>query len=148
VLIAAIRNNGSCLCPRCLVQKSAASKMGSVPDMRLRVVKRRFVNNRYRDKIAQARSLIYSNGRVVQSTLVEELLKPESYVPTLVSDDLNSLDQASYCEFRTHSLVDWETTSIFFPLWSSINSTKLSLVCGRQSSSTSSVCSMSVVLVQ
>jgi hypothetical protein len=59
--------------------------MGCAHDTRVRVVKRRIANTKYRDKIAQARSLIYDQGRVVQSTAVEAILKRESYVPTLVS---------------------------------------------------------------
>jgi hypothetical protein len=59
--------------------------MGSPHDTRIRVTKRRIANKKYRNKIGEARTLIYSQGRVVQSTLVEELLKGESYVPTLVS---------------------------------------------------------------
>ncbi|KAG9082741.1 hypothetical protein FS749_006609 [Ceratobasidium sp. UAMH 11750] len=83
VLIAAIRNNGDCLCPRCLVKKSSASMVGTPHDANLRVVKRRVGNKRYRDKITQARDLIYKHGRSVQSQAVEALLKGESYVPTI-----------------------------------------------------------------
>lgn len=59
--------------------------MGCPHDTRIRVAKRRIANKKYRDNIAAARNLIYGQGRVVQSTSVEELLKSESYVPTLVS---------------------------------------------------------------
>ncbi|KAG9091927.1 hypothetical protein FRC06_000322 [Ceratobasidium sp. 370] len=83
VLIAAIRNNGGCLCPRCLVKKSSASMVGTPHDTNLRVVKRRVGNKRYRDKITRARDLIYKHGRSVQSQAVEALLKGESYVPTI-----------------------------------------------------------------
>ncbi|KAG9120845.1 hypothetical protein FRC07_003499 [Ceratobasidium sp. 392] len=83
VLLAAIRNNGQCLCPRCLVQKSSAGQVGTPSDMNTRKFKRRKDNKKYRDKINQARNLIYNHGRVVQSKAVEDLLKSESYVPTL-----------------------------------------------------------------
>ncbi|KAG8724423.1 hypothetical protein FRC09_018881, partial [Ceratobasidium sp. 395] len=64
VLIAAIRNGGECLCPRCLVKKSSASMVGTPHD-------------------AKARDLVLKQGQSVQSKAVEALLKGESYVPTM-----------------------------------------------------------------
>jgi hypothetical protein len=67
-----------------LVKKQAAAQMGTPTDMRFRIIKRRVDNSKRLDKITQARKLIYEMGRSVQSKGVEELLKKESYVPTLV----------------------------------------------------------------
>ncbi|CAE6445387.1 unnamed protein product [Rhizoctonia solani] len=51
--------------------------------MNTRKFKRRKDNNKYRDKILQARHLIYDKGQSVQSKGVEDLLKDSSYVPVM-----------------------------------------------------------------
>ncbi|QRV90230.1 hypothetical protein RhiJN_18248 [Ceratobasidium sp. AG-Ba] len=98
VLIAAIRNGGDCLCPRCLVKKSKTSLVGTPHDNRLRVVKRRTGNKRYQAKIGKARDFIYKLGRSVQSQDVQKLLKGESYVPTM-----NAFTQRLGNEFNIYS---------------------------------------------
>ncbi|KAG9119749.1 hypothetical protein FRC07_005073 [Ceratobasidium sp. 392] len=82
VLLATIRNNGKCLCPRCFVLKTATSQMGTPTDMRTRK-KRRIDDSKRRGKIEKARRLIYAEGKMVQSKAVESLLKDQSYVPTM-----------------------------------------------------------------
>ncbi|KAG8729295.1 hypothetical protein FRC10_004102 [Ceratobasidium sp. 414] len=82
VLLATIRNGGACFCPRCLVQKTSASQMGTPTDMRTRN-KRRIDSKRHRKQVEHARQLIYDQGKGVQSKAVEDLLKAESYVPTM-----------------------------------------------------------------
>ncbi|KAG8793420.1 hypothetical protein FRC12_002795 [Ceratobasidium sp. 428] len=82
VLLATIRNGGDCLCPRCLVHKSSAAQMGTPSDMRTRK-KRRIDNERRRRIVNHARRFINEQGRAIQSKPVEDLLKEESYVPTV-----------------------------------------------------------------
>ncbi|KAG8700843.1 hypothetical protein FRC11_012623, partial [Ceratobasidium sp. 423] len=73
---------GTCLCPRCLAKKSAASKIGTASDTRARGY-RRTENKKRTAKVLEARRLIYELGYSVQSQAVEELLFGESYVPTM-----------------------------------------------------------------
>ncbi|KDN43598.1 hypothetical protein RSAG8_05975, partial [Rhizoctonia solani AG-8 WAC10335] len=75
VLLATIRNGGNCLCPRCLVQKSVTSQVGTTQDMNIRKHKRRKDNNKYRNKVNDARDLIYEQGCPIQSKAVEDLLR-------------------------------------------------------------------------
>ncbi|KAG9086349.1 hypothetical protein FS749_003695 [Ceratobasidium sp. UAMH 11750] len=82
VLLATIRNGGACLCPRCFVQKTSASQMGTPTDMHTRK-KRRIDNDKRRDKVERARQLIYDHGKAIQGKDVEGILKAESYVPTM-----------------------------------------------------------------
>ncbi|KAF8668533.1 hypothetical protein RHS04_08964 [Rhizoctonia solani] len=59
-----------------------ASQVGTTQDMNTQKHKHRKDNNKYHKKISQACDLIYTQGRLVQSKAVEDLLKEESYVPT------------------------------------------------------------------
>ncbi|GAB1527748.1 hypothetical protein RhiTH_010936 [Rhizoctonia solani] len=59
-----------------------ASQVGTTQDMNTQKHKHQKDNNKYRKKISQARDLIYTQGHLVQSKAVEDLLKEESYVPT------------------------------------------------------------------
>ncbi|KAF8599346.1 hypothetical protein BDV93DRAFT_449512, partial [Ceratobasidium sp. AG-I] len=83
VLLATIRNGGTCLCPRCTIKIGSVPQMGTPSDMRLRTVKRRIDNEKRRGKVRRARDLIYKLGLAVKTDGVEEILKGESYVPTL-----------------------------------------------------------------
>lgn len=58
--------------------------MGTQTDMRLRVIKRRVDNAKRVDKVKRARKIIYDLGRSVRNSSIEEFLKAESYVPTVV----------------------------------------------------------------
>lgn len=73
-----------CPCPRCLIPKDHAHKMGMRQDKRQRVSLARTDNLQYRAKISSARDIIYQKHRAVDSTPVQNLLKPESLVPTEV----------------------------------------------------------------
>ncbi|KAG8794779.1 hypothetical protein FRC12_021702 [Ceratobasidium sp. 428] len=84
VLLATIRNNGKCFCPRCFVTKPTASQMGTPTDMRTRK-KRRIDNPKRRATIKQAKHLIHKKGKTVGSKAVEALLKDKSYVPTMAT---------------------------------------------------------------
>ncbi|KAG9085486.1 hypothetical protein FS749_004383 [Ceratobasidium sp. UAMH 11750] len=82
VLLATIRNNGACVCPRCFVEKTTTSQMGTPTDMQTR--KKKWIDNeKRRAKIEQARCLIYDQGKALASDAVEALLKDHSYTPTM-----------------------------------------------------------------
>ncbi|KAI9058875.1 hypothetical protein FKP32DRAFT_1581209, partial [Trametes sanguinea] len=82
VLLATIRDMGNCPCPRCLVRKDAISAVGTKRDMDARVRQMRVDDADRQFKVARARSFIYDQHRGIGSKPVEDLLKPESLVPT------------------------------------------------------------------
>lgn len=58
--------------------------MGTIPDMTRRMNHKRKNGTPLQYKIKKARAAIYERGKGVKSTAVEDLLSPQSYVPTLV----------------------------------------------------------------
>ena len=82
VLLATIRNNGLCPCPRCLVSKLELDRLGLRRDVSIRI-------NKFReyaaDKVDIARKAIYNLAKSFQSTVVEDLLRSFSGVPTPAS---------------------------------------------------------------
>jgi hypothetical protein len=62
-----------------------AHKMGTVRDMQQRQTHARVDDNYMRNRIEMARKIIYEQNFAVDTRAVEELLKPFSLVPTLVS---------------------------------------------------------------
>ena len=86
VLLATIRDQGLCPCPRCLVSKSKTDRVGLVADMKTRIEKAR----KYpADAVNEARKAVYTLGLPIGGAAVERLLKPTSSVPTKVSSHLN-----------------------------------------------------------
>lgn len=84
VLIANIRNLGSCPCPRCLIPKNHLHNLATKKDIvQRRILTRRDTKER-RLKVTTSRQLIYDKGYVVGTPQVEALLKEESLVPTMV----------------------------------------------------------------
>lgn len=81
MLLAALRDKGLCLCPRCLVPKSELDKLGQVRDSQGRISRARVFNMNW---ITRARNFIYCLGFPVRSTGIERMLKPTSLTPTLV----------------------------------------------------------------
>lgn len=75
---------GSCPCPRCTVAKEDIPGLGTLVDMATRVEKRRADTADRQNRIEKARELIYKDGYVVNSTRVDDLLKVDSLVPTVV----------------------------------------------------------------
>ncbi|KAJ7627108.1 hypothetical protein FB45DRAFT_1082250 [Roridomyces roridus] len=69
------------LAPRCFVSKDKIPDMGTSNDARRRQNTREDTT-RYRRIIESARNFIYKLGRVITGTNVENLLKPQSWVPT------------------------------------------------------------------
>ncbi|KAJ3809810.1 hypothetical protein F5876DRAFT_77388 [Lentinula aff. lateritia] len=80
VLLAAIREQGLCVCPRCLCPKTLLDQMGTHRDFKLRMKKLR---NFLVDKVTTAREYIYRKGYGIRSVYVEGLLKATSSVPTM-----------------------------------------------------------------
>jgi hypothetical protein len=83
VLIATVRHLGGCPCPRCLIPKDRIHNMGRPQDRTQCVTLARDDVNR-RSLVSEARKLIYEKDLGVGSTRVEHMLKPQSWVPTLV----------------------------------------------------------------
>ncbi|KAF7971982.1 hypothetical protein HWV62_19325 [Athelia sp. TMB] len=82
VLIATIRDMGGCPCQRCIIPKDQIPGLGTESDVEWRTQYARTDDAARRLKVQQARTLIYNEGYVVNSSKVDELLKAESYVPT------------------------------------------------------------------
>jgi hypothetical protein len=84
VLLATIRNFGSCPCPRCLVPKGKIPDVGTALDERRREKLRRVDNYNRNWNVSLAREFIYEKGLGVKSAAVERLLAEESNTPTKV----------------------------------------------------------------
>src|ERR1700761_3822096 len=82
VLLATIRDNGDCPCPRCLTPKSKLHLMGFARDIAFRA---NHLRKYFRGKIEAARRAIYVHGFGIRSKKVEDLLKDTSAVPTIAS---------------------------------------------------------------
>jgi hypothetical protein len=72
-------------CPRCLLPKVEFPNLGIPEDQRRWQIHKRIDDKARNNSVAQARSIIFAEGRAVNSTRVELLLKPHSYTPTEVS---------------------------------------------------------------
>lgn len=84
VLIATIRDMGGCPCPRCTITKDMIPGLGTQKDSQIRARQARHDNDERWDGIEKARKFIYDKHYVVTSKPVEEILKPNSQVPTEV----------------------------------------------------------------
>lgn len=84
VLIATIRDKGTCLCPRCKVKKGNIHHMGTASDRATREETKRVDDDNRRQAVQSARDLILKKGIVVNGQRVEALLSPDSLVPTQV----------------------------------------------------------------
>ncbi|KJA13591.1 hypothetical protein HYPSUDRAFT_151446 [Hypholoma sublateritium FD-334 SS-4] len=82
VLLTSIRNMGNCPCPRCLTPKDLLDQLGTGRDKNRRVKLARVDNLQHRVKISSSCDIIYIQNRTVNSIFVENILKPESWVPT------------------------------------------------------------------
>jgi hypothetical protein len=84
VLLATIRNNGSCPCPVCTVCSADVDRLGSVHDV-LRSRRNRRVDDRHRQQwVDLARRWIFEDGYGITSKAVERILADKSWVPTRV----------------------------------------------------------------
>lgn len=85
VLIALIRRNGKCPCPRCLVLKSNIPMMGGKRDLKARVTSERRGSTAHGRIIESARNLVYQKNYAVNSLVVDRITTGMSLVPTRVS---------------------------------------------------------------
>ena len=83
VLLATIRDNGLCPCPRCLTPKTRLDRMGQTPDSNFRATSG--IRQYLRGKVQAVRALVYQVGHAVAGARVDGLLKATSSVPTVVS---------------------------------------------------------------
>src|SRR6266850_3746752 len=136
VLLATIRDQGLCPCPRCLVPKTKLDRLGLVSDMKVRINNARH----YHDVtvlVEKARRAIFEDGAPIGGAIVQRLLKPTSTVPMLVS----CVSFSSTCHFiiyephapRMHLLSSLVPTSICHKCLLSISCTNLSSGYGRPS---------------
>lgn len=75
---------GGCPCPRCTVAKENIPRLGTESDRLARSELARKDDEERREKVLDARALIYEDGYVVNAQKVDEILKDESLVPTVV----------------------------------------------------------------
>lgn len=95
VLIATIRDQGLCPCPRCLVPKTKLDQMGSNIDMKNRTEKAR---KYLPDNVRNARRAIYKLGMPIGGVAVARSLKETSSVPTSVS--------SPFCMIKTNTTIN------------------------------------------
>ena len=84
ILLASIRNLGLCPCPHCFIPLSRVHHIGMRRDMTQRVSLARIDDAQRQVKVTTARRLIYEKQHRINSAAIENLLKEESWVPTLV----------------------------------------------------------------
>jgi hypothetical protein len=87
-LIASIRKGGKCPCPRCSVPKAELSQFGTPKDRIQRQSLARMDSKDKRRDVDMARRKIYKDKFSVTCKAVENVLKPESWVPTSVKPKL------------------------------------------------------------
>jgi hypothetical protein len=86
VLLATIRDGGTCPCPRRLASKSQLHFMGHIRDLSSHVSNtRKYLG----DKVKAARRHIYISAFGISSEKVDALLKEASSVPTVLHRALN-----------------------------------------------------------
>ncbi|KAF6749791.1 hypothetical protein DFP72DRAFT_1014005 [Ephemerocybe angulata] len=87
LLIATVRNQGDCPCPRCATPMVHLNKMASPVDYRSRVAKTRVDNDSRRQLIMKARNMIIPGNRkkgvALSNDHFQDLIKPQSYHATL-----------------------------------------------------------------
>lgn len=79
-----MRDKGRCPCPRCKTTFDDIPALGTSADRERRVKAVRQDMAEREARVAEARRIIYEEHYVVNSPRVEELLQPESLVPTEV----------------------------------------------------------------
>ncbi|KAG2339571.1 hypothetical protein BDR05DRAFT_891592, partial [Suillus weaverae] len=94
VLVATIQQLGGCPCLRCLIPTNRLHQLGMVRDRQQRATLTHSNHSRSQ-LIATTHNLIYEKHYGVDSTVIELLLKPESWVPTSMSMPLKSLSLCS-----------------------------------------------------
>ena len=84
ILIAGIRNLGTCPCPCCLIPLNRVHNLGMARDMGQRRTLACVDNVNRRGKIIAARRVIFEKKTQINSTAVNSILQNESLVPNVV----------------------------------------------------------------
>ncbi|KDQ16267.1 hypothetical protein BOTBODRAFT_173174 [Botryobasidium botryosum FD-172 SS1] len=111
VLLANIRNNGACPCPRCLIRKPDIAGMGTSDDQDRRRVNARRDSASRQKRIKKARNFIYGAARrLVGSKCVEEELAERAEVLTenAFSFHLSNLGFDYHDMLASDFLHEWE----------------------------------------
>ncbi|THU78131.1 hypothetical protein K435DRAFT_700743 [Dendrothele bispora CBS 962.96] len=82
-LAVCMKDNGTCLCARCLLNKALVRWMGTNVDMHRRKELARVDSTDWLSKVREVRRLIFEEGLSVTSERVKKLLDPESLTATL-----------------------------------------------------------------
>lgn len=80
VLIATIKDMGSCPCPRCLMPKASFHLLGLFRDMRYRMAN---IRTYCLAGVTRARAFVYESGNTVDGSKVQRTLGEGSWVPTI-----------------------------------------------------------------
>ncbi|TFK16733.1 hypothetical protein FA15DRAFT_761328 [Coprinopsis marcescibilis] len=105
VLLATIRDKGTCLCPRCMVEKDEADKMGMIRDMKRHLQK---AQTYLHDKVELARKWIYYHAHaptssvVTKNAFIEQLGKDFNLGQMLVPDFLHEFELGVWKALFTH----------------------------------------------
>ncbi|RXW16502.1 hypothetical protein EST38_g9352 [Candolleomyces aberdarensis] len=83
VLIATIRYNGGCPCPRCLITKDKLDQLGTEADRTFREDYARRDDASRQSTVEEARIKVFNDGAAISGTHVERLLKAESLQPVM-----------------------------------------------------------------
>ncbi|KAG8749084.1 hypothetical protein FRC12_013578 [Ceratobasidium sp. 428] len=132
VLLATIRGMKSMYpCPRCLMPKSEFKNLGLASDFIRRQKLKRVDNEERAVLVDLARLIIFDEGRTTNSKRVEELLKPNSYVPNAFSSRLRYLGFDIFDALTVDFLHEFELgvwKSVFLHLLRILHSTSSSSV--------------------
>ncbi|KAG2049202.1 hypothetical protein BDR06DRAFT_1012311 [Suillus hirtellus] len=96
VLIAAIKDMGSCACPHCLTLKSKFGSLGLIKDMKSQMINLQVYAT---TKVIQACEFIYKYGNTVDGSKVEHTLGEGSWIPTM-NQFVNKLGSLGSDPFR------------------------------------------------
>ncbi len=132
--MACLRYLALCPCLRCLLLKSKIPLIGSKTDTKSRLQLVRKDNEARREKIEDARRLMFEKGDNITSEKIEKILRPHSLTPTRVSTLGYFLKNFKFksLKFRMHSRSDCSNTdSISMKCLSLIYSMSLNLECSR-----------------
>ena len=84
ILIASIRNLGTCPCPRCCIPLNCVYQTGMPGDRNRRTTLARVDDARRQNLVVAARRIIYEKHYQINSKAVEDLLRNESLTPNVV----------------------------------------------------------------
>ena len=84
--MATIRNLGLCPCPWCIIPLSGAHLIGTKGDRQARTLLAQVNDDARKHWISIARAAIYQQNYNIDSAAMDRMLKPQSLVPTSVSN--------------------------------------------------------------